>query len=70
MNLEILKSHIETLGLLEQTIFSINGQQAIDSAKNELDKALFNLGSELKKQPVTLMLIDFQMPLKNGIQVV
>ncbi len=70
MNLEILKSHIETLGLLESTIFSINGQQAIDSAKNELDKALFNLGSELKKQPVTLMLIDFQMPLKNGIQVV
>ena len=70
MNLEILKSHIETLGLLESTIFSINGQQAIDSAKNELDKALHKLGSELNKQPVTLMLIDFQMPLKNGIQVV
>ncbi len=70
MNLEILKSHIESLGLLKQTIFSINGQEAIDFAKNELDKALHSFGSELNLKPVPLMLIDFQMPLKNGIQVV
>jgi hypothetical protein len=40
INLEILRSYIERLGLLKDTIFCVDGQKAIDLVKNEIDCAL------------------------------
>ena len=59
VNLEVLKSFIFKLGLLENTIFCIDGQKAIDAAKNALDDALLRSGNEGKVKPVALMLLDF-----------
>ena len=42
MNLEVIKNLSKKLGILDSTTFCINGQQAIDVAKNELDKTLLN----------------------------
>ena len=57
--MEILKSNIEKLGLINYTDFTFNGQEAIDKAKNELGLCLFNAGSNKKIKPITLMLLDF-----------
>jgi DNA-binding NarL/FixJ family response regulator len=51
----------------------INGEQAIDTCIGMIndklnEPELKNEGSEVK--PVSLCLLDFQMPLKNGIQVI
>ncbi len=40
INLEILRSNIERLGLIKSTTFCIDGQKAIDLVKRELDNAL------------------------------
>lgn len=65
INVEVIKNNIEKLGLLYQTDFVINGQQAIDKTKKLLDDALKSESKNIK--PISLMLLDFQMPLKNGI---
>ncbi len=56
------------MGLLPKTDCCVDGQEAINRAKNELDLALLNIVEANKKiKPVSLMLLDFQMPFKNGI---
>ena len=48
------------LGLIENTIFCIDGQKAIDMVKSELDEALLkNVLENRKVKPVSLILIDF-----------
>ena len=59
MNLEVIKNLIKKLGVLDFTKFCINGQQAIDVAKNEIDRALLNLDKDQTIKPVPLMLLDF-----------
>ena len=59
MNLEVIKNLTKKLGILDSTTFCINGQQAIDVAKNELDKALLNHDQDQTIKPVPLMLLDF-----------
>ena len=58
---------MEKLNLLKYTDFTYNGQEAIEKAKNEIDVGLFKAGSNKKIKPISLMLLDFQMPIKNGI---
>jgi hypothetical protein len=36
-------------------------------AKDDLDNAILNVGESGLVKPIILMLLDFQMPLKNGI---
>ena len=51
---------VECMGwILDFTKFCINGQQAIDVAKNEIDRALLNLDKDQTIKPVPLMLLDF-----------
>ena len=59
MNLVVIKNLTKKLGILDSTTFCINGQQAIDVAKNELDKALLNHDQDQTIKPVRLMLLDF-----------
>ncbi len=66
----MIQSYIEKLGYQKLTNFCINGQQAIDMAKSVLDQTLSSCESDGIVKPVSLMLLDFQMPLKNGINVV
>lgn len=72
INIEILYNHLKELGVDEQTTICIDGQQAIDKCKDFIDSALHHtdLLLELKVKPIALCLLDFQMPNKNGIQVV
>ena len=67
INLEVVKGYTQIMGLFDLIEFCIDGQKAIDIAKKELDNALINLEQELTIKPVVLMLLYFQMPLKNGI---
>ena len=67
INLEVVKGYTQIMGLFDLIEFCIDGQKAIDIAKKELDNALLNLEQGLTIKPVVLMLLDFQMPLKNGI---
>ena len=67
INLEVVKGYTQIMGLFDLIEFCIDGQKAIDIAKKELDNALINLEQGLTIKPVVLMLLDFQMPLKNGI---
>jgi hypothetical protein len=43
INLEVIKSYTQIMGLFDLIMFCIDGQKAIDVAKKELDNALLNL---------------------------
>ena len=58
------------MGIFDLTEFCIDGQKTIDLVKKQLDDALLNPKEGLVIKPIALILLDFQMPLKNGIQVV
>ena len=62
VNLQLIKSQIENLGLTDKTIFCTDGQQTVNAFSEEL------LHSDTDK-PVTLILTDLQMPQKNGLKV-
>jgi CheY-like chemotaxis protein len=72
INVEILKGYFETLRLVSDVTICINGQEAIDKCCNIINESLMEAilteGATLK--PISLCLLDFQMPIKNGIQVV
>ena len=70
INLEVLRGYTKRLGVDHCSRFYINGQEAIDAVKYEVDNALVEFSEKSSMKPVEIMLLDFQMPLKNGIQVV
>ena len=70
INLEVLRGYTKKLGVDHFSKFYINGQDTIDAVKYEVDNALVEFSEKSSMKPVELMLLDFQMPLKNGIQVV
>ena len=63
MSLQVRKNQIKNLGLTDKTIFCTDGQQAVDAFREQLR-------TSDSAKPVTLILTDLQMPLKNGLQVV
>ena len=71
INIEALKSHIEALGLVDTCDFCIDGQKTISKVQLILDDAIAarDMNSYIL-QPLDFLLLDFQMPRKNGIQVI
>ena len=67
INLEILTFFMNELGIREYCDFCTNGQLAIDKVKSLVDNALETGETD---RPICLMLLDMEMPQKNGMQVV
>jgi CheY-like chemotaxis protein len=69
INFEIMKGYFETLHMVSAVSICINGQAAIDKCISLIDDSLKESilieGAMLK--PISLCLLDFQMPIKNGI---
>jgi hypothetical protein len=59
MNLEILQTHLERLGVIKISSVCVDGQQAIDKCKNLIDTVLRESISERSVIPVVLCLLDF-----------
>jgi CheY-like chemotaxis protein len=57
----VIKNQIRDLDLTEKTEFLTNGQDTIDRVSEILDATTDDTS------PIKLMLLDFQMPKKNGI---
>ena len=71
LNIQVLKNYFADLDLIKTVQYAFNGQQAIDLFKAAFLSGLSpqaTLGGVYK--PVNLLILDFQMPNKNGIQVV
>lgn len=68
INIEALKSHIEALGLVDTCDFCVNGQETINKVQLIVDEAISKreFNSEIL-HPLDFLLLDFQMPRKNGI---
>ncbi len=65
INLEVFKRQITEVGLIDRCSFCTNGQETIDVAKKIVEAAVaFALEPTIR--PITVMILDFQMPLKNG----
>ena len=64
VNLQILKKQLDYPELLDKCSFHTNGQDAIDRIS-----AILNDDKSSHAQPISLVILDFQMPLKTGIQV-
>ena len=61
INLEVLKMNLEEAGFIKGTEFYVNGQQVIDRVKEFFDtRNKFSC-------PINALLLDFQMPIKNGL---
>jgi len=56
----------------ERCEFLCNGQEAINLAKQLIDEAISSYDSSNRKimRPIALILLDFQMPQKTGIDVI
>jgi len=72
INVQILEGFFETLDLEDAISVCYNGQKAFDICKALIDEAIEELGDLHVGciKPVALCLLDFQMPVKNGIEVV
>ena len=63
--MQMVKTQIQKAGLLGNTDFYYNGQEALDKAIKQIqlaDSDCYN--------PIVLMLLDHQMPQKNGLELV
>ena len=67
----MLETFFKKLSLSRKVSFASDGQQVIELVKETFLRGLENQiepGSVYK--PIDLLILDFQMPMKNGIQVV
>ena len=69
LNIETISRLLEKHDVLEYTSFATNGQEAIDCAKAVIQNAIKGRFAGRVK-PIGMMLLDLQMPIKNGIRVV
>ena len=65
INIQVIQGQMKELGYHHNCEYYYDGQAAIDGAKK-----LINNADNDDEQPISLMLLDFQMPRKNGLQVV
>ena len=71
LEIQTIKMSLETINELQNSEFFINGQEVIDRVRD----IVAQIQSERKTltepiQPLEVLLLDFQMPYKNGIEVV
>ena len=64
MNIEALKINLKEINQIEKAFFFDDGQQVINEVKEILSKP------QILQRPIQALLLDFQMPIKTGIQVV
>ena len=63
INMQVVKGQLESQGLLEQSEFYYNGQEAFNRSLQLFEEA----GCAT---PIDLMLIDQQMPLMTGMELI
>ena len=66
------KQILSEIGKIDLCSFLVNGQEAIEKVQAEVRTAVANrqIGDVPIIEPVVLMLLDLQMPIKSGLQVV
>ena len=71
LNLNVTKSILIEMGVIELCSFVMNGQEVIDEATIVVLTALDHYTkrgiTKLELRPITAILLDLQMPLKNGL---
>ena len=71
INLEVMKSSLKEFNLLKKCSFAINGQEAVDQVTRTIDSLEDSiLDSSKPFRPVELMILDLQMPILNGLDVI
>ena len=60
---------LESVGIIEDVSYCADGKIALDTAFSHLEDALKRYNGSLL-QPISAMLLDIQMPMKSGLQVV
>lgn len=60
---------MKSLGVSSRTSYTVNGAETIILAKQLVENALQNNKKGVLR-PIAFMFLDYQMPIKNGIQVV
>jgi CheY-like chemotaxis protein len=69
INLEVLKTQLTEVGLHSKCTYCIDGQLVIDEVKRIMEDEITASNEGDVIRPVDFMLLDFQMPKKNGLQV-
>lgn len=69
INLMVLKEFFRALDVSNVT-YCVNGQVAIDTCKAGVEEAVLLAEDNSTVKPYSLVILDFQMPYKNGIQVI
>ena len=69
INLEALQMNINNLGIDSKIEYCIDGRETLQVALEILEEALSAPPSG-RVRPISLMLLDLQMPFKTGIEVV
>lgn len=71
INVTVLKQQLQAMNLLDQCIFCFDGAEAfdvcVDTIKEAVSKCADRSHVEFVK-PIALLMLDFQMPKMNGIQ--
>ena len=71
INMQVLKSHMTTLKQIDRCIFCNNGEEALFKAMEIIsiaaDLAQNSIEKSVSIMPISLMLLDLQMPKMNGI---
>jgi CheY-like chemotaxis protein len=72
INAEVLKIHLDELGVPEeQCTYLCDGQATINYVIKHVEDAIVDFPEDSGEvNPIALLILDFQMPFKNGIQVV
>jgi CheY-like chemotaxis protein len=70
--MNVIKNQIAELGMTEQCSFCYDGEEAINIASNVIKAAIYEKPTTAAAEirPIDLMILDFQMPRKNGLDVI
>jgi len=69
INLELVKLNLSEVGITENVTYCSDGNIAVDVAMGLFQKAMVG-NKTFPVKPIPLMLLDFQMPMKTGLQVI